>query len=524
VPNVASLPTDVATLQSLVLEQQHMIDTLKANLHLALHRQFGRRNESVDVDQIGLFAGAADAATIIELDVASAEATSSRSTPDVPDPDRAPRKQAVRILKDLPREIRIVDLPEADKVCGCCGNALHHFGDETSEHLTYVPAAVKVLETRRKKYVCTTQTCTGEVKRAVAPRTEPLAKGMASASLLAFLITSKFADGLPLYRIAARLQRLGIELAHGLMSDWLVQCAELLEPLHARMLANVLASGHVFTDDTILPLQNDEPGRKTTVKARLWVYARSRRRHRPLVAYTFSRSRSQSAPLGVLKDFTGYVQCDAFPGYDALFEAQSPLQPLAPKIREVACWVHARRKFVEVTELMKQPGRAHDAIAFIKAIYRVEKQIRPLDDATRQAERQRRLIPLLTTFKAWLDEQANAVLPKSAMGNAVSYTLKNWDALTRFTEQGYLEPDNNYAEQCLRPVAIGRKNFLFVGSERAGRAAAIYYGLVESCKVNRVNPLTYLTYVLSHVRDPRVTLLTPDEYAEQHPRDVTRIG
>jgi transposase len=177
--------------------------------------------------------------------------------------------------------------------------------------------------------------------------------------------------------------------------------------------------------------------------------------------------------------------------------------------------VHARRKFVEVTELMKQPGRAHEAIAFIKAIYRIEKQIRPADDATRQAERQRRLRPLLATFKAWLDAQANAVVPKSAMGTAVSYALKNWDALTRFTEQGYLEPDNNYAEQCLRPVAIGRKNFLFlfVGSERAGRAAAIYYSLVESCKVNQVNPLTYLTYVLSHVRDPRVALRTPDEYA-----------
>lgn len=522
-PNVATLPTDVASLQRLVLEQQHMIDTLKANLHLALHRQFGRRNESVDVDQIGLFAGSAEHGTIIELDVAPVEPASSRSTPEPSsEPDRAPRKQAVRILKDLPREIRIVDLPDAEKVCSGCGGALHHCGDETSEHLTYVPAAVKVLETRRKKYVCTTPACSGEVKRAASPRTEPLAKGMASASLLAFLIVSKFADGLPLYRIAARLQRLGIELAHGLMSDWLVQCAELLEPLHGRMLANVLASGHVFTDDTILPLQNDEPGRKTTVKARLWVYARSRRRHRPLVAYTFSRSRSQSAPLGVLKDFVGYVQCDAFPGYDALFDAQP--SPLGPKIREVACWVHARRKYVEVTELMKQPGRAHEAIALIRSIYRIEKQLRPLDDVTRQAERQRRLLPLLATFKAWLDEQANAVLPKSAMGTAVSYTLKNWDALTRFTEQGYLEPDNNYAEQCLRPVAIGRKNFLFVGSERAGRAAAIYYSLVESCKVNQVNPLTYLTYVLSHVRDPRVTLLTPDEYAEQHPRDVTRIG
>ena len=211
-PNVATLPTDVASLQRLVLEQQHMIDTLKANLHLALHRQFGRRNESVDVDQIGLFAGSAEHGTIIELDVAPVEPASSRSTPEPSsEPDRAPRKQAVRILKDLPREIRIVDLPDAEKVCSGCGGALHHCGDETSEHLTYVPAAVKVLETRRKKYVCTTPACSGEVKRAASPRTEPLAKGMASASLLAFLIVSKFADGLPLYRIAA-LDPLWVEM------------------------------------------------------------------------------------------------------------------------------------------------------------------------------------------------------------------------------------------------------------------------------------------------------------------------
>jgi transposase len=255
VQNVASLPTHVPTLQSIVLEQQHMIETLKAQLHLALHRQFGRRNESVDVDQIGLFAGGLDASTVIELAVAGPERaaeTASDRTPDPPVALPTTRKKAVRILKDLPREVRIVDLPESERVCSCCGGALHHFGDDTSEHLTYVPAAVKVLETRRKKYACST--CDGEVKRAAAPRTEPLAKGMASASLLAFLITSKFADGLPLYRIAGRLQRLGIELSHGLMSGWLMQCAELLEGLDRRMLGGVLASGHIFTDDTILPL------------------------------------------------------------------------------------------------------------------------------------------------------------------------------------------------------------------------------------------------------------------------------
>src|ERR1017187_7277449 len=155
---------------------------------------------------------------------------------------------------------------------------------------------------------------------------------MASASLLAFLIVSKFADGLPLYRIATRLQRLGIDLSHALMSDWLVQCAELLEDLYDRMVQKVLACGHVFTDDTVLPLQNDDPGRRTTIKSRLWVYARHHRRHNPLVKYEFSRSRSQESPLGFLSNYRGYIQADAFPGYDRLYANLH--------IQEIACWVH----------------------------------------------------------------------------------------------------------------------------------------------------------------------------------------
>jgi hypothetical protein len=279
------------------------------------------------------------------------------------------------------------------------------------------------------------------------------------------------------------------------------------------MLQKVLSSGHVFTDDTILPLQNHDPTRRTTVKSRLWVYARSRRRYKPLVAYEFSRTRSHGAPLELLKEYRGYLQADAFPGYDRVFANA--------QIREIACWSHARRKYVEVADLMTQPGRPHEAIAFIKSLYRVEREVRHLSDEERKQARQARAIPILAAFKQWLDVQANAVLPKSALGVAVNYTLRNWEALCRYTEAGYLEPDNNYAEQCLRPVAVGRKSFLFVGSERAGRAAAIYYSLVESCKVNKVNPLTYLTYVLSNIRNKSVALLTPDEFLDSN---IAHVG
>jgi hypothetical protein len=254
---------------------------------------------------------------------------------------------------------------------------MHHFADECSEHLHYVPERLKIITTRRKKYAC--RSCHGQIKRASICNRQPLAKSMASAGLLAYLIVSKFADGLPLYRIAARLQRLGVELSHALMSDWLVQCAQ--------------------------------------------------------------------------------------------------------------------------------------------ALFRIEREIAALSDAERYQERQRRAVPILHSFKCWLDTQAQAVLPKSGLGEAIGYALRNWEALCRYTEAGHLEASNNYAEQCMRTVAVGRKAFLFVGSERAGHAAAIYYSLVESCKVNKVNPLTYLTYVLTHVRDRSVILPTPDEFTA---REVTQ--
>jgi hypothetical protein len=251
-----------------------------------------------------------------------------------------------------------------------------------------------------------------EIFQAPIANPEPLQKSMASSSLLAYLIVSKFADGLPLYRVGARLKRLGIDLSHTLMSDWLMQCAELLEDLHRRMIRKVLDSGHIFTDDTSLPLQNDDPERSGTIRAKLWVYARYRRRHKPLVIYEFSRSRSQEAPLSLLKDYRGYLQADAYPGYDRLYADG--------RIREVACLVHARRKLVEAAELLKTPGRPHEAVKFFKALFRIERQIESLTDEQRYAERQRCSVPILKDFKSWLDVQALAVLPKSALGEAVA--------------------------------------------------------------------------------------------------------
>jgi transposase len=243
------------------------------------------------------------------------------------------------------------------------------------------------------------------------------------------------------------------------------------------------------------------------------VYAKDHRHGPPLIVYEFSRSRTRDAPLTVLADYHGYVQADAYPGYDPLF--------VTGKIIEVACNVHARRKFVEAADLLQKPGRPHEALAFYRELFRIERRIKDLTDEERLRERQEKTVPLLAQFKAWLDHAVHTVLPKDTFGIAVNYALKHWEALTNFTKAGHLDASNNYAERCMRTVAVGRKAFLFVGSERTGHAAAIYYSLVESCKANKVNPLTYLTYVLANARNKSITLPTPDEFTASN---IAHVG
>lgn len=480
-----------------------MIDALKSQLHRALKHRFGPRSEVLNIEQGSLFADESILIQIPERSQAAAKAATTERSPE--------RRRAVRVLKDLPRTIETLQIPESERVCGGCGTAMQPFGFESREQLHYVPARLEIIETRRHKYCC--PCCRSHILRAPLVTRAPIPKSMASASLIAYLIVSKFADGLPLYRLSGRLERIGIKIPHSLMSEWLVRAAELLEGLPRRMLRKVLDGGHVFTDDTTLPLQGKDPERHGTVASKLWVYARSARGHPPLAVYRFTRSRSREGPIEHLTGYRGYLQADAFPGYDSLYADGS--------IQEVACHVHARRRFVEAADLLKQPGRPHEALGFYKTLFRIEREIALLSDAERLIQRERRAVSVLGAFKAWLDVQANAVLPKSALGEAVGYALRHWKGLTRYAHAGHLEASNNYAERLMRNVAVGRKAYLFVGSERAGHAAAIYYSLVESCRLNKVNPLTYLTYVLNHARNPAMILPTPDEFGPTLPATPT---
>ncbi len=451
-------------------EQRARIESLKANLHRLLKWRFGPKSELIDVDQ---FALVADGSMVIEVPQPDSSDSEQATAPSAAAPTARPEpRRAVRVLKNLERVIcPPIDMPEEQKICPCCGERMSPFGHDSSEQLHYIPARLQVHETRRLKYSC--KTCHGAIVRAPLPVLAPIPKSMASASLLAYLIVSKFADGLPLYRIAGRLARLGIELSHALMSEWLMQCADLLEDLHRRMTAKVLDCGHIYTDDTTLPLQNEDPTRRKTFEAKLWVYAKDNRHGPPLIVYEYSRSWSRDAPLTFLADYRGYLQADAYPGYDPLF--------IDGKITEVACNVHVRRKFVEAADLLEKPGRPHEVLAFYQKLFRIERQIRDLSDEERLKVQLERTVPLLTRFKAWLDKAVHTVLPKGTFGIAVNYALKHWDALTDFT--------------------------------KAGNAAAIHYSLTESCKANNVNPLSYLAYVLANARNKSPTLPTPDEFA-----------
>lgn len=271
--SAASYPTDVKTLHFMLDEQRQLIESLKANLHRLLKWQFGPKSEHLNVDQLGLFVGGS---VVIEVPASAPADHAERSNAS---PPKSERRRAVRVLRNLPRVIEDIDVPEAKKTCPCCGEALSPFGHESSEQLHYIPARLEVHEKRRQKYSC--GHCHGSVVRAPVPALPPIPKSMASASLLAYLIVSKFADGLPLYRIAGRLRRIGIELSHTLMSEWLMQCYPLLEDLHRRMMRKVLDSGHIYTDDTTLPLQNNDAARRSTVEAKLWVYAKDHRHGPP---------------------------------------------------------------------------------------------------------------------------------------------------------------------------------------------------------------------------------------------------
>jgi transposase len=373
-----------------------------------------------------------------------------------------------------------------------------------------------VIEHARFKYACPQCHAQDQSPQIVtAPKPAGLlAKGLPGSGLVAQTIVNKYTDHLPLHRQERIYKRAGVELSRKTMCDWMAASAELLGPLYDMMVSLVLASRALHTDDTTVPIQDEN--RDTTRQGRLWIYLGDRDHAYNVFAYTPSRARD--GPQTFLAAFRGHLQADAFAGYDGIFTNG--------QVHEVACWAHARRKFYEARTT--DAARSHEVLARIGRLYDVERAAKEqIDDGKLDAEeadalrlrlRQQQAVPELTALRHWLDEQHQQVLPKSPMGQAITYALNQWDALVRYTTQGFLAIDNNAAERALRAIAIGRKNWLFCGSDNGGHTAAVLFSMTSTCQRHRLDPFAYLRDVLPKLAAAPLTAeqlaaLLPDRWA-----------
>ncbi len=449
--------------------------------------QFGRRSEKLDPDQLQL--GLED----VEQDQASEDAARDAEPAQAettPRPALQRRRNRGALPKHLPREDVVVE-PE-DKACPCCGGALHVIGEDVSEMLDVIPAQFKVKVIRRPRYGC--RACEGAVVQASAPA-RPIDGGMATESLVAHVLVGKYADHLPLYRQAQIFARQGIELDRSTLSDWVGRAAWWLKPLYERLLAGIVASDKIFADDTPVPVL--DPGRGRTKTGRLWAYARDDRPWKgtdpPAVAYVYTENRSYDHPGIHLVDFTGTLQVDAFQGFDKLAGRHG-----AAPVVLAHCSAHCRRKFYDIYKATASPIAA-EALRRYAELYVIEKEVRGRPAEERQAVRQERSRPIMEALKPWLEEQLGKVSGKSPIAKAIRYVLVRWDSLTVFLDDGRVELDTNTVERAIRPIALGRKNHLFAGSDGGGRTWATVASLIQTAKLNDVEPFAYLKDVLERI-------------------------
>jgi transposase len=397
------------------------------------------------------------------------------------------------LAKDLPRERVEYDLTAAEKAAF---DEVERIGEDVSETLEYTPAKLKVIEHARAKYVCRKD---GESTiRTAFAQPSPLPKTNAGAGLLAQILVATFADHLPLNRQEMIFKRHGVDLPRSTLCEWKLASGELLAVLRAPLIEHTLRAPRLHSDDTTMPLS--EGGRGCTRTARLWGYlgAGARRNeagdwveHAPSVVFEFTESRESKHPSEFLKDYQGYLQADAYSGYDAIYETG--------RVIEVACWAHARRKYFEIAKTQQPPGLAAEALRWIGKLYEIESRLKTEPPDKKLELRQSESVPVLADFKRWLDGHYPSLLPQGPLGLAFGYTLRNWRALTRYTENGVLVLDNNLLERQIRPIAKGRDAYLFVAAERGGHVAATLYSLVGTCKLNRIEPFAYLKNVLQRL-------------------------
>ncbi len=487
--DLENLPSDVDLLHRLVRDMATVVETHNDEIERLqriikqLHRaQYGRRSEQLDPDQFAL--GLED----LDADVARAEAR--HAGPLANDQDSEPRATSRRLtLPDhLPREEVTFDVDGDD--CPGCGGRLHPIGEATSEMLDWVPAQLRVIRIRRPKYGC--RSC-GTIHQVSAPD-RLLAKGLATPGLIAQVLVNKYCDHMPLYRQAQIFARHGARIERSTLAGWVGAACWWLEPLQARLAAHVFASTKLFADDTPLPVL--DPGRGRTKTGRLWVYARDDRPwagpEPPAAVYFYAPDRTAKRPADHLKKFKGVLQVDGYAGFETLAESGD--------IVLAACWAHARRKFYEFYQATGSPI-ANEALRRIAELYAIEKRIRGRSAKLRQRVRQKMSRPLIKAMKPWLEKELCRVPNSGGLAEAIRYALARWPALCRFLDDGRVELDTNPVERAIRPVALGRKNHLFAGSDGGGERWAIVSSLITTARLNDVEPYAYLSDVLQRMVD-----------------------
>jgi transposase len=475
---------DTASLKALVLAKQTEIESLKLLVLKLKRMHFGPRSEklSADIEQL-------------ELRLEDLEANQSAAEPLPPQPatvtinDTAVRKPARRPLPaELPRETETI-APTHD-ACPDCGGKLRQLGEDVSETLEYVPARFKVIRTVRPKLSCA---CCSRIVQEPAPH-RPIERGLAGPGLLAHVLVSKYADHLPLYRQSEMYSREGIELDRSTLADWVGGASRTLRPLVDELKKYVLSAEKLHGDDVPVPVL--EPGNGKTKTGRLWTYVRDDRpagsEAASAVWFAYSPDRKGEHPANHLKNYRGILQADGYAGFNRLYENGG--------IFEAACWAHVRRKFHDLFQAHQSPV-AKEALERIAQLYAIEKEIRGRSPAERREVRRARSRPLLESMHAWLKATMAKLSRKSDVAVAIHYALDRWNALMLFSDDGRVEMDNNAAERALRAVALGRKNYLFAGSDAGGERAAAIYSLLGSAKLNGVDPEAYMTSVLRRIAD-----------------------
>jgi transposase len=442
--------------------------------------------------------------TAIELEAAAPPEPDTTAPGERPKAARPRRRNA---LDHLPH-IRIEhDLPETEKTCSCCGGTKQRIGEDLSRELEFIPARLEVKVHVLPKYAC--PKCRDGVASPPVPP-KPVPGGIAGPGLVAFVLVSKFADHLPLYRLEDILTRHGVYLSRSTLCDWVRNAAGVLGPLAELQKTLVLQSPVLWTDDTpVTVLGGEDPG---STRGRFWAYIGDA--EHPYSVYDSTMSRARDGPAAFLKDYHGLLQADAYGGYDGIFLGSNGT------IVEVACWAHARRKFYDARS--NAPREANQVLEWIRQLYEVEDRARDFTAAQRQSLRQRESAPILDRIEKYLDELSPRILPKSALGKAVTYARNQRVALRQYVSDGRLTIDNNVSERTLRLQAIGRKNWQFLGSEEAGPRAAVLFTILAGAKRHRLEPWAYLRDVLLRLSAGETDLeaLLPDRWGASHPEHV----